>query len=196
MRRMVILGLCLAFALPAFADMGGGMGGGNGGGNDQGNDHGRDHGKGMNHDDNRVVLAFGTMFGVDDPFVAAAGTIRDIPGDEAPWEIKSAHGFLTASGHLEIKVRGLVFKDDPRSPPDEIGKNDETEFRALVSCLSTDNTTAANVETAGFPTGPAGNANINAHLTLPSPCVAPIVMILAGSEDKWFAMTGVEQSGN
>jgi hypothetical protein len=191
MRKMVILGLCLAFALPAFAGMGSGMGGGNGDGNGQGNEHG----KGMKHD-NRVVLAFGTMFGVDDPFVAAAGMIRGIPGDEAPWEIKSVHGFLTASGHLEIKVRGLVFKDDPRSPPDEIGKNDETSFRALVSCLSTDNTTPMNVVTAGFPTGPAGNANINAHLKLPSPCVAPIVMILAGSEDKWFAMTGIEQSAN
>jgi hypothetical protein len=180
MRRIVIMGLFLAVALPAFADMGGGMGGGGMGGHDR-----------MKHD-NKVVLAFDTMFGVDDPFVGDAGTIRGIPGDEAPWEIKSARGFLTASGHLVINVRGLVFKDDPRAPAGEVGKNDETSFRALVSCLSTDTTTPVNLETQGFPTGEKGNALINARLTLPSPCVAPIVMILAGSEEKWFAMTGVE----
>jgi hypothetical protein len=29
-------------------------------------------------------------------------------------------------------------------------------------------------------------------VTLPNPCVAPVVFILAGSEDKWFAVTGFE----
>jgi hypothetical protein len=183
MRRFAIVALCLGLAAPAFAQMGGGMGMGMGPGKNM-----KEH--------NKVVLSFGDMFGVDDPFVGAAGTIRGIPGDEAPWEIKSVHGSLTESGHLVINIKGLVFKDDPRSPADEIGKNDETQFRALVSCLSTDATTPMNVETQGFPTGPKGNATINARLTLPTPCVAPIVMILAGSEEKWFAMTGFEDSSN
>jgi hypothetical protein len=189
MRRIVIMGLFLAVALPAFAEMGDGMGGIGMGGGKGGGDR-------MRHDDHKVVLSFNTMFGVDDPFVGDPGTIRGIPGDEAPWEIKSARGFLSASGHLVINVRGLVFKDDPRAPAGEVGKNDETSFRALVSCLSTDATNPVNLETQGFPTGEKGNAFINARLSLPSPCVAPIVMILAGSEDKWFAITGVETSGN
>ena len=29
-------------------------------------------------------------------------------------------------------------------------------------------------------------------MTLPNPCVAPIVFVLAGSEDKWFSVTGFE----
>src|SRR5262249_49852628 len=159
-RRIAFIVLCLAISVPVFAQMAVGA---------------------MKHD-NRVVLSFNKMFGVDDPFVAAAGTIRGISGDEAPWEIKSAHGSLSASGHLVISVRGLVFKNDLRSPPDEIGKNDETQFRALVSCLSTDTTTPVNLETTGFPANSKGNANIDARLTLPNPCIAPIVMILAGSE--------------
>jgi hypothetical protein len=28
-------------------------------------------------------------------------------------------------------------------------------------------------------------------VTLPEECVAPIVFVVAGSEDKWFAVTGV-----
>jgi len=150
-------------------------------------------------DDNRLVLAFHAMYGVDGPFVGDTNPVRGISGDEAPWVVKSVHGSLTASGHLVVQVRGLVFKDDPSVPPELRGKNDETEFRALVSCVTegTTDTPTQNVETlTGFKTGPQGNANINARLTLPNPCVEPIVMILAGSEEKWFAMTGFETEGS
>ena len=50
----------------------------------------------------------------------------------------------------------------------------------------------ANVETAGFPATPTGNSFIHAKVALPNPCVAPIVMVLAGSEEKWFSLTGFE----
>jgi len=33
---------------------------------------------------------------------------------------------------------------------------------------------------------------IDAHVTLPDPCVASAVFVLAGSEEKWFAVTGFE----
>ena len=29
-------------------------------------------------------------------------------------------------------------------------------------------------------------------MTLPNPCVAPVIFVLAGSEDKWFSVTGFE----
>src|SRR5262249_40968097 len=51
-----------------------------------------------------------------------------------------------------------------------------------------------NVTTAGFPASASGDSDIDAQLALPSPCVAPVVFILAGSEDKWFAVTGFEAS--
>ncbi len=56
-------------------------------------------------------------------------------------------------------------------PPELIGTNDEPEFRGLVSCLS-------------------GDSFIHAKVELPDPCVAPIIMVVAGSEEKWFAVTG------
>jgi hypothetical protein len=99
---------------------------------------------------------------------------------------------------LEILVRGLVFKDDPSVPPELRGKNDETEFRGLVSCLTEnkDKVVTRNVITEGFPATVDGDAFIKAKIELPNPCVAPIIMVLAGSEEKWFAVTGFEVEEN
>lgn len=143
-----------------------------------------------------IILDFQTMYGVDGPFVGEDNPIRGVNGDELPWEIeKSISGKLDTQGNLMISVRGLVFKDDPSVPPDLIGKNDETEFRGLVSCLTEDgdNVVTQNVITEGFPADEDGNSSINAKIELPNPCVAPIIMVLAGSEDKWFAVTGFEK---
>ena len=144
------------------------------------------------HQPRHTIVAFDTMYGVDGPFVGDANAIRGVPGDESPWEIKRALGSLDTEGHLQILVRGLVFKDNP--DPNLIGKNDEAEFRGLVSCLTEqgDSVAEANVVTAGFPATASGNAFIRAKVDLPDPCVAPIIMVLAGSEDKWFSMTGFE----
>jgi len=145
-------------------------------------------------DRNRVVLDFATMYGVDEAFVGEENPIRGIVGDELPWTIAGGvHGRLTNRGHLRIRVRGLVFTDDPEVPPDKRGTNDETEFRAVVSCLAEDQTghvVTMNLTTAGFPATPSGNSDIDTQLQLPAECVAPIVFVIAGSEDKWFAVTG------
>ena len=71
----------------------------------------------------KIILAFGTMYGVDGPFVGDANPIRGVIGDELPWAIDSF---------------------------------------------------------------------IKATIELPNPWVAPIIMVLAGSEEKWFAVTGFE----
>jgi hypothetical protein len=151
----------------------------------------------------KTILAFKTMYGVDGPFVGDANPIRDVNGDELPWEITKAVGKLDIvkldkkghlKGFLKILVRGLVFKDDPSVPPELRGKNDEKEFRGLVSCLTEEgaNVVEANVITKGFPATKSGDSIIKAKVELPNPCVAPIIMVLAGSEDKWFAVTGFE----
>jgi hypothetical protein len=144
------------------------------------------------------LLAFTTLYGVDGPFLGDANAIRDVEGDEAPWVVGSARGSLDTAGHLKIRVRGLVFGDDPLVPPDLVGKNDESEFRGLVSCLTEhgDAVETENVTTRGFPASPAGDSTIDAQIALPNPCVAPVVFVLAGSEDKWFAVSGFEAEGD
>ena len=143
----------------------------------------------------RTILEFDKMFGVDGAFVGDQNAVDNIPGDELPWEVAFVHGRLDAAGTLLIFVRGLVFKDDPSVPAELRGINDETEFRAAVSCLTDLNgqTTRSNVTTAGFPANAHGDSLIFAHLALPDPCIAPAVFVLAGSEDKWFAVNGFER---
>jgi hypothetical protein len=150
--------------------------------------------------DAKTILAFRTMFGVNGSFVVKeneankANFIRGVPGDELPWVIRKAVGKLDTKGRLKILVRGLVFPDDPSVPPELRGINDEEQFRGLVSCLTEADggVETVNVTTEGFPATKSGDSFIKAKIDLPNPCVAPIIMVLAGSEDKWFAVTGFE----
>ena len=150
----------------------------------------------LDHFGHRKILTFSTMYGVDGPFVGDANPIRDVIGDELPWTIEGfVIGDLDTRGHLRILVHGLVFADDPSVPPELVGTNDEPFFRGLVSCLveADDGTVQTqNVITDGYPATVHGDSFIHATIELPNPCVAPIVMVLAGSEDKWFAVTGFE----
>jgi hypothetical protein len=149
----------------------------------------------------RKVLSMHSMYGVDGAFVGGSNPIRGLVGDELPWEVGQAtHGQLDAHGRLKLHVQGLVFADDPSVPPELRGTNDEAFFRAVVSCLTVDETTGAVVErnlfTDGFPATTSGDAEIDATVELPRTCVAPLVFVIAGSEDKWFAVTGVELEGD
>lgn len=142
----------------------------------------------------QLLLGFNEMFGVDGAFVGDTSPVAGIPGDELPWEIEKAVGHLDTAGNLFLLVKGLVFKDDPSVPPELRGTNDETEFRAAVACLTEENgqVVQKNVLTTGFPATPEGNSLIIARVALPDPCIAPVVLVLAGSEDKWFSVTGFE----
>ena len=141
-----------------------------------------------------TLLAFHSMYGVDGPFVGNTFLLRGFPGDELPWTIASAAGRLDTDGHLTVRIRGLVFTDDKEVPPQMRGINDESEFRAVVSCVSEkgERVVRRNVITEPFPATRTGNAYIRTTIELPNPCVAPTVLILAGSEDKWFAVVGFE----
>ena len=154
---------------------------------------------------NSNILSFETMYGVDEGFVDSKA-IRDVRGDELPWEVGSATGSLTVGGHLTITVRGLVFTNDPEVPPELRGTNDESEFRGLVSCLISEakgkgknngkpKISTVNIITAGFPATPSGDSDIDTTVDLPDDCVAPIIFVMSGSENKWFAVTGAETSG-
>ena len=145
---------------------------------------------------NSKIVSFETMYGVAEGFVKH-NQIRGVRGDELPWDVGSASGSLTVGGHLTASVRGVVFANDPDVPPELRGTNDESQFRALVSCLvpGKSNVSTVNITTQGFPATPTGDSDIDTTIQLPSDCVAPIIFILSGSEDKWFAVMGAEISG-
>ncbi len=137
------------------------------------------------------LLQFNTMVGIPSTLTGAQSQapLRGINGGGLPWTLGSAMGFLTASGQLKVEVQGLVLAAGPNA-----GKNPIASFRALVSCVKSDGT-FANILTDPFPatTGAAsdggGDADIEATVTLPQPCIAPIIFVTSplGS---WFAATG------
>ena len=161
--------------------------------NDDANEHANGQVADNEDQDDRNILVFGSMVGVDGAFVGS-DAIRGVAGDELPWTVGMARGSLSASGHLRINVRGLVFTNDPSVPADKQGINDEATFRGLVSCLSEQSggggIMTVNVTTDPFPATPTGNSEINGNVSLPAQCIAPIVFVMSGSEDKWFAVIG------
>ena len=137
------------------------------------------------------ILEFDTMVGVPSGLTGSQSQIplRGINGGGIPWTIASASGELTASGHLEVTVQGLVLAAGANA-----GSNPSAVFRGLVSCVKSDGS-FQNILTDPFPatTGQAsaggGNAKIEANVTLPSPCIAPIIFVTSAT-GSWFAATG------
>jgi hypothetical protein len=139
--------------------------------------------------DEHTLLHFNTMVGVPASFTAAQNPIRGINGGGLPWMLTSAAGRLSESGRLELVVHGLVLAAGANA-----GSNPIANFKVIVSCLTTDGV-IDNETSELFPasTGPAssggGNAQIQTTLTLPSPCIAPIVFVTSPG-GAWFAATG------
>jgi hypothetical protein len=148
--------------------------------------HGPAHGHGS-----ATVLEFDTMTPVTGPYVGTANPIREVPGGGLPWIITSGTGTLQADGHLVVKVRGLVLADQPPVPAALQGTNPLPDFQAIISCQSIGaggTATIANVTTGDFTASPAGDATINARVSLPRPCIAPIVFVTGPGI--WLAATG------
>jgi hypothetical protein len=136
---------------------------------------------------NSTVLRFKTMVGDHGPYVGPANAIRGIPGAGSPWSIDKANGTLKKNGALDVKVKGLIITGT--------GANPVPTFRAVVSCQSIANGAAnvVNLVTAPFPATTSGDAHFKGKVNLPSPCVAPIVFVTAGTGEPpaWFSVTGV-----
>ena len=135
------------------------------------------------------ILEFDSLVGVPQALTGTQAPIRGVNGGGLPWAVASAFGELKASGKLEISVQGLVLAAGPNT-----GINPIANFRAIVSCLKSDGS-VENVTTGQFPatTGAAssggGNAEIEASLSLPQPCIAPLVFVTSPG-GAWFAATG------
>jgi hypothetical protein len=137
------------------------------------------------------ILSFDTMTGVVRPFTGATNPIRGVPGGGIPWTLAEAKGELRTDGRIEVRVRGLVLAEGSRA-----GTNPITAFKAIVSCLTptTDDTGTlvvgtVNRSTNTFPASAAGDSEIEDVVSLPTPCIAPIVFVTSPT-GSWFAATG------
>src|SRR5215469_1694465 len=141
-----------------------------------------------------TVLKFSTMTPVTGPFVGPANPVRGEAGGGLPWVLTAGSGSLKSDGHLLVQVRGLVLANQAPVPPALRGINPFADFRALISCQSigSGNTASVvNVSTGDFKADTAGDSTINAQVSLPRPCIAPIVFVTGpAGADAWFAVTG------
>ncbi len=137
------------------------------------------------------ALSFHTMAPVVRPFTGAANPVRNVPGGGIPWTVRKAKGELRFDGRIEVRVRGLVLAEGPNA-----GLNPIPQFKAIVSCLTPMTDGAGNLvvatvnrSTNTFPASPTGDAEIEDVVSLPSPCIAPIVFVTSPT-GSWFATTG------
>lgn len=137
------------------------------------------------------ILSFDTMAGVVRPFTGAANAIRGVNGGGIPWTVAEAKGELRADGRIEVRVRGLVLAEGANA-----GTNPVAAFKAIVSCLTPARDAAGalvastvNRSTNTFPASVEGDSRIEDVVSLPTPCIAPIVFVTSPT-GSWFSATG------
>ena len=148
----------------------------------------------MEDQDRALIMKFDTLTTVAGPYAGSGSAIRGIAGGRLPWVVETGSGSLTLDGHLIVRIRGLVLADDPPVPRSLRGTNPFPAFRVVVSCLSVgpDGTAAvSNVSTGDFDADSSGNSDIEARLSPPRPCVAPILLVTGPTGvEHWLAVTG------
>ncbi|HEY2579817.1 MAG TPA: hypothetical protein VGI74_26190 [Streptosporangiaceae bacterium] len=141
-----------------------------------------------------MIMKFNTLTPVAGPFAGSVNAVRGIAGGGLPWIVEAASGSLSGDDHLLVRIRGLVLAGDPSVPRALRGTNPFPAFRVVVSCLSVGpGGTAAvrNVSTGDFEANSCGNSDIDARLSLPQPCIAPILLVTGPSGvEHWLAVTG------
>jgi hypothetical protein len=136
------------------------------------------------------VLEWDVMAPVDGPFVGTGTPVRGLAGGGLPWQLDRASGELRSDGRLEVRVEGLVLARKAPVPANLQGTNPVPQFRAIVSCLTPASPIdGENVATDPFPASPQGDARVKTDVTLPDPCIAPIVFVTSPA-NQWFAATG------
>jgi hypothetical protein len=146
---------------------------------------------GLGGGDGRKVSDAKVLASVTEPYTGASNSIRGVPGGGLPWEIGDATADLRADGRLHVDVEGLVLARRSPVPSNLQGTNPIPQFKAIVSCLTTTSGAAATVNVATTPVAasPAGDAEIDATVALPTPCFAPIVFVTSPT-GSWFAISG------
>jgi len=134
----------------------------------------------------KTILSFSTMIG--DPGSGPRNVIRGYSGPPQPWVLlHSVQGTLKTDGSLMVTVGGVELKG---------GTNPIPFFRAAVSCQDPANSTKGKLFfTKTFRADASGNSVIAGTVSLPSECIAPIVLITSppvgvNFDGFWFAVTG------
>jgi hypothetical protein len=128
---------------------------------------------------NRKVLD-ATMAGI--PSSLAGQVFMGATGGGLPWRLDGGRAKLWSDGRLAVEVEGLVLAAGANE-----GRNPIPTGRALVSCGG-----VVVAMSDPVPYSPEGDAEVDAHVSLPASCLAPVVFFAGntGAGPRWFAVTG------
>jgi hypothetical protein len=116
--------------------------------------------------------------------------IDGVPAAGAPWTIAKSNVSISERGDLRLTVKGLLITGTG-------GPNDGTTgpVKQVVASLACAN--GATSTTAPVALSPDGDARIADHVTIPSDCLAPVVLVRIfglAPTDPWIAATGLTGS--
>jgi hypothetical protein len=106
------------------------------------------------------------------PSLPGPPTIHGVNAGGVPWVLRSGEIRIRRGGRFQVRVRGLVI---PNPPGDNTPGPVSTISASLYCGADTDTTAAAT--TGQVPLSRKGNARVDQHVTLPSTCLAPIVLV-------------------
>ncbi len=98
-------------------------------------------------------------------------TIGGITSGGAPWVVRSSEVSISPAGQLEMDVQGLLISSGPATGT--VGP--VKMVAASLVCGGSGGSVAASSD--GAPLSTTGNAHIEAQLTLPATCMAPVVLV-------------------
>lgn len=130
-------------------------------------------------------------------------TVGGVTSGGAPWVVASGEASVSASGKIEVEVRGLLL--GPGAPANLVGTTGPVQMvAASLVCGGSGGVVAASTD--GVPLSTTGKAEIEAKLTVPATCMAPVVLVRVwvntnptGSQlGPFIAVTGfnMQTSGN
>jgi hypothetical protein len=109
-------------------------------------------------------------------------TIHAVPRAGAAWNLKRGTARLDRNGKFELEVKGLLLLDGTTGPV--------TTISASFFCAPDSNATPA-FTTGQVPLSTHGDARIREHVTVPSRCLSPVVLVHPnGGTTRYIAASG------
>jgi len=115
-------------------------------------------------------------------------TIRTVASGGAPWVVDNGKIQLDPDGRLRVRVKGLVIAEgalaNGNPVPDSLVGTvaTVTEVHAALTCGGPGNGVPFTItSTDAVPLSSDGDFNIDAHISVPTVCAQPIVLIRIGA---------------
>ena len=137
-----------------------------------------DHGRGHDHGHGNKTLLRQHLVGS----ILSDGPIHGVVRGGLPWQ-GGGDAKLNKRGRFEARIRGLIIPSLGNAGP-------VTSITISLYC-SPDSNSAAAFTTQSVPLSQNGNARVRQHVTVPSRCLAPVLLVHPnGGAGAYIAATG------